>query len=181
MPGWIDPHVYGCTSRQYLGHTFRYHLAAGFLQFADVVIDAACGVGYGTAILSERCLSVVGVDIDPEAIRLANASYNHMAQFIEADLCDGHTFFDNFDVGVSFETIEHLRDPGVFLEQLKKARRLIALSAPVIPTKHRSAFHLHDFTEQELLGLVLDDDWILYEKVRQGPYLIVVAYRKGTL
>jgi hypothetical protein len=40
----VSPEMFG---RQTAGHEARYALAAGFLRPGDVVVDAACGIGYG--------------------------------------------------------------------------------------------------------------------------------------
>lgn len=177
MNGWIDPIKHGTTSRQYLGHTFRYKLASGFLQPSDVVIDVACGVGYGSKIMSYGCKTVTGYDVDTRALEIASARYPDIL-FTKVDLCDVE--FVPIDVAVSFETLEHLEKPEKFIASLKNsAQRLIILSTPVVPTKHRNKHHLHDFTEQQVLEMILDNKWILWEHVIQGPYLILVAYRRN--
>lgn len=177
--GWIDPEGnYGFHSRQWLGHSFRYFLAAGFLSASDTVLDAACGVGYGTAILAKRCALVYALDNDPAALAIAEQRYSGLhAIYRECDL-DYETTLPQVDVAVSFETIEHLeRDPHRFAELLKvAAKRLIIISAPVTKTVGINSHHRHDFTEAELIGLVTDDHWRLWEQVRQGPYLIIVSY-----
>jgi cyclopropane fatty-acyl-phospholipid synthase-like methyltransferase len=49
------------------GHRLRYHLAAGFLERSDVVLDAACGIGYGSDILTARGgVTYIGIDKSTE-------------------------------------------------------------------------------------------------------------------
>lgn len=49
-------------------HLERYRFAASKLR-PGRVLDLACGVGYGSAILGERPdVTVVGVDVAPDAI-----------------------------------------------------------------------------------------------------------------
>lgn len=181
MPnGWINPEFsYGKHSRQWLGHSFRYYLAAGFLEPKDKVGDFGCGVGYGTKILKRNADFVVGVDADPKAIEIAKEKYNgDNMHYVVADF-DNDKYFPNVDVGVSFETLEHLRDPERFADRLKGySRRLIIVSTPVIPTVGVNPHHLHDFTEESFQELFVDKVWTLWEKVRQGPYMILILYRK---
>ena len=178
MTGWIDPDNYGPHSRQYLGHSFRYFLAAGFLSVGDTVMDAACGVGYGSAILGRYAHRVNAYDNDDEALAIArqkHGDWNIRFQMVDLSTDDD---LDECDVAVSFETIEHLDNPVFFVGNVKACtRHLIILSAPVVPTVGVNPHHKHDFTEQQLLSLILDDNWTLWEQVRQGPYLIVVAYK----
>ena len=144
------------------GHEFRYHLAAGFCQPGDEVLDAACGVGYGAAILApwESGAQYFGVDVEP-------VHYPHPRhQFIEADL-QTWVPITPFDVGVSFETIEHLPDYQPLVATLKLARRWIIASVPTVQTTQTNPFHLHDFAPGELAELFVDDDWELFQTVQQ--------------
>lgn len=183
MPnGWLNPEFnYGKDSRQWLGHSFRYHLAAGFVEPGETVGDFACGVGYGSDILARLCGSeVAALDADIKAIEIAKDRYNHPAigyAVVDFDEIDA---LDKVDVAVSFETIEHLRShPQRFASMLKAAaRRLVIVSAPVVPTVGVNPHHLHDFTEESLLKLFVDEEWQLWEVVRQGVYQIQVLYRK---
>jgi len=181
--GWIDPNSYGIHSRQYLGHTFRYYLAKGFLCPDDSVLDVSCGCGYGSVILAADCRQVLGLDVDAGALAKAHSTY-HIAGKTRFAKCDLATTDElpKCDVVVSFETIEHIdRDPAEFIRLIKgAANRLIILSCPVIPTVGINPHHVHDFTEEEVIGLLLDEEWNLWEKIKQGPYLLVVAYRAAT-
>lgn len=135
--------------RQELGHVARYERAARMLEPGDVVLDAACGVGYGAIVLEEHgpAHTYLGIDrpgptpnlLDPERFR-------------GADLDSWEPDFD-FDVAVSFETLEHLADPQRFARILLRARRLVLASVPTVPTKHSNPYHLHDFTVESALEL----------------------------
>jgi hypothetical protein len=154
----VTPEMFG---RQTAGHEVRYALAAGLLRPGDVVVDAACGIGYGALVLDahddvtyygvDRDLSVVAVDEHPRRT------------FIEADLQSWRPSFD-FDVAVGFETIEHLDDYGTYLEWVRRARRYIVVSVPIVPTKDSNVFHAHDFKRDDVIQLVTADrDWLLFQ------------------
>jgi methylase of polypeptide subunit release factors len=54
-------------------HIARYVLAASLVRYGDVVLDAACGLGYGSAILASAAPSVrvIGVDNSEYAVNYA--------------------------------------------------------------------------------------------------------------
>lgn len=144
------------------GHEFRYRLAAGYLEPGDRVLDAACGTGYGRDILTGHGdVLYTGVDREPVA---------RPGRFIQADLTDWTPAFE-FDVFVGFETIEHLADPGHYLDIARQARRTILLSVPVVPTAHTNPFHLRDYAPGELATMVARDGWRLVQQVGQPSEL----------
>ena len=56
-------------------HLHRYFFAADLAE-GKRVLDLGSGEGYGSAILAERAKSVLGVELDPEAVRHASARYS---------------------------------------------------------------------------------------------------------
>lgn len=99
-------------------HQARYLFAAGFAAGLDV-LDIACGTGYGSALLARHgARSVTGVDISAEA--LDEARRRHEApgvRFLQGDALELPAR-GPFDMAVSFETIEHVADPGRMLDEL---------------------------------------------------------------
>jgi hypothetical protein len=139
------------------GHEFRYHLAKGFLKMGDLVLDAACGIGYGYDIM--RPYGYVGVD------RERPTGCPHDACIV-ADLQIWEPVFD-FDMAVGFETIEHLADFSHYVEVLKQGRQWILVSAPIVPTVGTNPYHLHDFAPGDLARIFEDEDWETYQVVQQ--------------
>lgn len=162
-----------------LGHRFRYLLARGFLVPGDKVVDAACGCGYGSAILRKAADIVYGFDYDKSAVEYASNHYPD-CQFTHVDLDAWDPGTNDFDVAVSFETIEHLvNEPKVFADKLKKAAsRLIIVSAPIVPTVGTNHYHKHDLTDEQMVSLFQDENWMLYEKIKQRVYGVYVFCRR---
>ena len=139
-------------------HLDRYDFASAHLK-GDVIMDIACGCGYGTALMAEAHpdKQFIGVDIDPEAIDYASQYYkfpnleyicSSAEEYSSARLCD---------TIVSLETIEHLVDPRGFVEiilnKLLVAGGKVIASVPITPTKDGNPHHLHDFTENSFLTI----------------------------
>jgi SAM-dependent methyltransferase len=106
-------------------HRKRYEFALPYCDGRDV-LDAGCGVGYGSALLAERARSVLGVDVDADAIAYSRARYGAAIanlKFQEADVQALGLPDASFDVVCSFETIEHVPDGDVFLGEVRRVLR----------------------------------------------------------
>lgn len=109
-------------------HIIRYHWASSFIKEGDVVLDAACGLGYGAWMMYRRTRAhrVLGIDGSDYAIRYGKASYGRgeHVQFQEGFLPDCLTdIADNsVDLIACFETLEHVEDP---LSVLKEFFRIL--------------------------------------------------------
>ena len=63
-----------CKGEMEIEHYQRYRFAAAFVE-GKKVLDAACGEGYGSSILSEKAKEVTGLDISAETVENANKKY----------------------------------------------------------------------------------------------------------
>ena len=102
--------VPSCSGEIAYEHWHRYAFARRFAA-GKRVLDAACGEGYGTALLGAVAASVVGIDLDIATIDHARVTYGEgiRIRFVAAS-CSGLPLPSaSFDVVVSFETIEHLQ------------------------------------------------------------------------
>lgn len=145
----------------------RYLIAASFISPGDIVIDAACGCGYGSRILAEKAKKVIGYDKDEEAI--AFAKKNHHLSNIEYKKRDIEKIdLPKCDVFVSISTIEHLRKFKKFIKKIKNAaRKYIIISLVVVPYKHVDHHHKKDFAPDEIIKLVEDKEWKVFSDLRQ--------------
>ncbi len=104
-------------------HLKRYEFALPYC-IGKKVLDAACGVGYGSAALARSAARVVGADVDAEAIEYARERYGGPnVEFVVADLLAPPFDDASFDVVVSFETIEHLRASDLFVRHVARLLR----------------------------------------------------------
>lgn len=146
-------------------HIVRYFEAARCVRAGDRVLDAACGLGYGSTVLTEnsRCASYTGIDFSSYAVDYARVNFPGRCQeieFREGSLPECMESFDaaSFDFIASFETLEHLRDPHRYLQEcnrlLTPGGRLM-ISVPndwaeadgIDPNPH----HFHVYTWEKIL------------------------------
>ena len=114
-------------------HEKRYLFALTYCA-GKRVLDGACGVGYGTALLADRAAEVVGVDIDADSIAYARSRYARPnIEFRVDDLTAPELDDRSFDVVCSFETIEHVPDREAYLAHVVRVLRddgLFVVSTP---------------------------------------------------
>lgn len=114
------PVAEGEVSVVFARHTLTYEYALQFVE-GKKVLDAGCGTGYGSNMLASRAQHVRGIDLSAEAIDYCRAHYARPnLEFVQMDVSQLASRSE-FDVAVSFQVIEHLPDPGAFLELLKGA------------------------------------------------------------
>lgn len=121
-------------------HVQRYLFAAPHTRDC-ATLDVACGTGYGSAILaSAGAKSVLGVDRDAESVAYARRNYagRRGLSFAEGDALALDLPDGSLDVVVSFETLEHLPDPGRFLDEI--ARVLVPGGLAIVSTPNRSVY-----------------------------------------
>jgi ubiquinone/menaquinone biosynthesis C-methylase UbiE len=112
------------TQETYRIHLARYVFASKFVPGADV-LDVACGSGYGSSyLLRKGAKSVVGADINEDAIKAAITNFQRAGLTFQAAKAEDLPFpADSFDVITSMGTIDHLDDPGAFLLGAQRALR----------------------------------------------------------
>lgn len=137
-------------------HIARYKWAASHLFQTDIVLDAGCGSGYGTKLLSNACARAVGVDISTEAIDYAKYKSDEKSNTLEyrrEDLSD-LPINELFDAVVCIEVIEHL-DKESQLKFMKSITHVLAIggrfivTTPVKKSEPMTEYHKHEFSRDE--------------------------------
>ncbi|TLZ75833.1 MAG: class I SAM-dependent methyltransferase, partial [Methanobacteriota archaeon] len=101
---------------EWLPHIERYRFA-GHVAPGKVILDVACGTGYGSDLLAGLAAKqVIGGDASPEALSFANHRFGREnLAFVKLDGSRLPFRPSTFDAVVSFETVEHMKDPAEFL------------------------------------------------------------------
>jgi SAM-dependent methyltransferase len=155
--------VPGARGEIWVEHWHRYHFAARFAAGLRVV-DAACGEGYGAALLARTAASVTGADISGEAIAHARAAYAGQANlaFVEAP-CTRLPLADaSADLFISFETVEHIDGQEAFLAEIARVLAPEGLLLISCPNKreysdrraYANPFHVRELYREELAALL---------------------------
>jgi len=145
-------------------HVHRYNEVVKYLVQDDVVLDLACGTGFGSEILAQQTNGlVIGGDIDKKAIRECINIWKR--ENLRFEIVDGTNlvFPDSyFDKIVSFETIEHTTQYQKMLEEFYRVLKpggLAFISTPNFPVNSPSGrvtnpYNTQEFTFQELNQLL---------------------------
>jgi 2-polyprenyl-3-methyl-5-hydroxy-6-metoxy-1,4-benzoquinol methylase len=139
-------------------HIARYHFAAPYCT-GKRVLDVATGTGYGANILCQAgATEVVAVDREQRALDYAAHRYGtDRLRWVNGDAYDLNLPRD-FEVVVSFETIEHLKDPERFVVECKRVLKtggLFIVSTPEnVGGPFVSVHHELEFTRAEFRDLL---------------------------
>jgi ubiquinone/menaquinone biosynthesis C-methylase UbiE len=104
------------TYYTYRTHLARYVFAAQYVKDRQV-LDIACGSGYGSSYLFRKgAKSVVGADINEEAIQIAKTNYQGSGLTFQVARAEVLPFADkSFDVITSMGTVDHMDQPDEFM------------------------------------------------------------------
>ncbi len=146
-------------------HTHRYAFARRFVA-GRRALDAACGEGYGTALLGAVAEAVIGVDFDEATIAHARSTYASAGNVsFETGSVTALPFADaSFTAIVSFETIEHLAaddQPRMLAEfaRVLAPDGVLVLSSPnrrrySDECGYRNPYHRHELYRADLERLL---------------------------
>ena len=149
----------------YEEHTSRYVFAGAFVK-DKIVLDIACGTGYGAYyLLGKGAKYLVGIDISSGVIDYATRKYAGVRKlcFARADAISLPFPDTCADIIVSFETIEHLEDQARFLSECKRLLKSDGLFICSTPNKKISSpysekpinpFHVKEFYPAEFSDLL---------------------------
>ena len=149
----------------YREHIDRYIFAAGLAK-GKKVLDVACGTGYGVNHIIENGASMaVGVDISLESAMYARDRFggDRRIGFVCADGTRMPFVDGSFDIVVSFETIEHIRQCRKFLYECRRVLKENGLFVCSTPNrrifspdaaKPPNPFHVKEFWADEFRRFV---------------------------
>ncbi|MEK4262971.1 MULTISPECIES: methyltransferase domain-containing protein [Paenibacillus] len=151
-------------------HLQRYELACKYVN-NKLVLDAACGAGYGSKMLQQAgATHVTGVDIDNESLENARKVYaENNISYMYGDVNKLNMGDRSVDVIVSFETIEHidsganwikesariLKDEGIFL--VSTPNRKITNPGTYYVEQPLNPHHRFEYGVSEFVGELLKE------------------------
>ncbi len=156
------PSKYGMIALQ---HFHRYQFVQQIADLTDkVILDIACGEGYGSFLLSKEAKKVIGVDIATESIQSAKNHYKRdNIDFLVGDAAKIPLPDNAIDIVVSFETIEHHNKHHEMLAEIKRVLHsdgVLIISSPDklfyeknYPGK-KNEFHVKELYKEEFYNLL---------------------------
>lgn len=144
-------------------HLERY-LSIKELVRDKTVLDAACGEGYGSHILSQTAATVLGVDIDAETVQRAREKYGTGSNldYKQASVTDLSVVpSGSIEMVVSYETIEHIDKQSQikFLQEIVRVLKPDGILIMSTPDKKEysdkyqfnNPFHVKEFYAAEFI------------------------------
>lgn len=165
-------------------HIERYKWANQYVNIGNVVLDAGCGSGYGTSILSIKASKVLGIDQSKSAIEYAIENYGLKNtiefQLLDLDFIDINLKDIKFDIIVCIEVIEHLgykrakKLLQVFSSLLNQDGRLLITTPDKTQSKNDNPYHLCEFSVPEIYDLISGYFKIIEQKLENG-FIYIMA------
>lgn len=168
-----------------LSHKIRYQLASKKIKTDDIVLDACCGIGYGSFIMANDsdCIAIDAFDIDKQAIVDARNNYSHpKISYHITDLQRADLPRERYDFVTFFEAVEHLQSPLWSLSELMLSMQYgatLLMSTPCIEwDATRFPEHVKHYTLDEMCNM-LEDVGLFVSKVRYQRKFNPVMTNKG--
>lgn len=170
-------------------HLQRYLSALDFCK-GKIVLDAACGEGYGSNMISDVAKHTTGIDISENAIANAKEKYKKdNLKYIQASIEQLPLEDNSVDVIVSFETIEHVTSElqDKFLKEISRVLKpdgVLIMSSPDkknysdIP-QFSNEYHVKEFYHDEFCDF-LKREFQYIDLYYQGTYCNSYIYNEQT-
>lgn len=149
-------------NRDTIDHLHRYAIVSQYIQ-GKIVLDIACGEGYGSNLMSQKASFVYGVDIDNRAVQEAKLKYKkENLEFIVGNASKIPIDEGKIDVVVSFETIEHHDMHDEMMSEIRRVLKSTGILIISTPDKlyysdernFKNQFHIKELYKQEFVDLI---------------------------
>jgi 2-polyprenyl-3-methyl-5-hydroxy-6-metoxy-1,4-benzoquinol methylase len=158
---WVHTFIHEINEKEHLD---RYNFVKEFTQDKKV-LDIACGCGYGSYLIANegKAKEVIGLDLNNDSIRYGNHRFSNPA--LKRYVGDAQEFIkeSEFDVIVSFETIEHLPKFEQFLKNMSKSLKddgFFYVSTPIVRktrTNCVNPFHVIEWSFEDFHKVVSEN------------------------
>ena len=145
-------------------HLSRYLFVCHYINLhGKTVLDIASGTGYGSSLMAQKAIQVIGVDISQEAVDYAANHYSlENLTFLQGDCCQIPIPDNSIDILVSFETLEHIDRHDKFFSEIKRVLHPDGFAIISSPNKRQytdiphtiNPYHVKELYNEEFLSLV---------------------------
>ena len=145
-----------------INHLHRYAVSLALIK-GKIILDIACGEGYGSNLMSFESSLVYGVDIDEETIERANSKYKRdNLKFLTGTTSKIPLESNSIDVVISYETLEHHDEHEKMMIEIKRVLKPEGILLISTPDKHfysdkrnyKNSFHVKELYKSEFIYLI---------------------------
>jgi SAM-dependent methyltransferase len=178
-----------CHAQTMSEHLIRYAFATRYAKVGRI-LDVACGSGYGLKVMGMLGAEKNGADIDRESVDYSR-EFNGQGNFYQIDFekqnLSSYFAVEKYDLITSFETIEHLDDPNLFLQGISDSLKDDGMGISTgkfiysIPLANPSKYHKVVYTFEsayELITKYFDHEELF---IQEGVELVNYERVKGNL
>ncbi|MFA5396044.1 MAG: class I SAM-dependent methyltransferase [Methanogenium sp.] len=133
----------------------RFEKVSNMIPDGARVLDVGCGTGEFVKFLhskKNKC-GISGIDFSVKAIEYAKKTCPECAFFVK-DVMQSSEMFTDVEYIVCFETIEHLDEPLLFVEEMYKTLKkggILFLSTPYNNQVSGGKEHIHSFLFKDMI------------------------------
>ncbi len=132
-----------------------YYLAEEYIK--GDLLEIGCGEGRGIELLKDKCTSYTAIDKIKPVLDKLSTQYPDVT-FIHDNIPPlNKVADDSFDVIISFQVIEHIKNDKLFLQEIKRVLKpggKALLTTPNIKmTLSRNPWHIREYTADQLTDL----------------------------
>jgi len=146
------------SSYYFYQHQKAYSFCERFVKGKNI-LEIGSGSGYGTNRLARNAKSIIAIDKDKASIKNSKKKYNSAnINFIS---CKIENYFSNekFDVIISLQVIEHLKNPEILLEKihhLLEKNGVFIISTPnrLTQSYKENPYHYKEYSSKELFYML---------------------------
>lgn len=158
-----------------------YHLVAPHIH--GNVLEIGCGEGYGVELLSKNATQLTLIDKSSYTAKMISKQYPN-ATIIQKKIPPlTQLKSNNFDVVVSFQVIEHIKDAELYVQEiyriLKPTGKAYISTPNVLKTIARNPWHYKEYTFEELATLCQKSFSKVTIKAIQGNEKTEAYYEKN--
>ena len=130
-------------------HIYRYNFALKYTVTGGKTLDAGCGSGYGSRMLSFTSGQVIAIDRAEAAI--SHAKKHFPSDKIDYRVCETLDLQDdNFDTIIAMEMLEHNKNPEEIFDFLMSKLKVGKHGIFSLPVNSYAPGHLRIFSVQDI-------------------------------
>lgn len=144
----------------------RYKNILHLIQETGVVLDIACGSGYGTKMIYNGKRKVIGVDNSPEAIEVCNEKHGDFCEFRIGNAMTIPMDNESVDFVVSIANIEHVENDKKFIKEIYRVLKPNGHTIIFTPQNRMGErpiwpWHFREYSLQQIKAIVEVDLTVL--------------------